>query len=73
MDVTLEQTYGNGFVRSVRVPVINGFFESNLWLMSDERSFKTRVKLNSGSEYLKIEQQLEYASYIDTNELYLQI
>lgn len=73
MDVTLEQTYGNGFVKSVRVAVVNGFFESSLWLMSDGRSFKTKVKLNSGTEYLKIEQQLEYASYIDTNELYLQI
>ena len=41
--------------------------------MSDSRSFKTKVKLNSGSEYLKIEQHLDWAKYIATTELFLQI
>ena len=41
--------------------------------MSDERNFKTKVKLNSGPEYLKIEQHLDYNSFIKTSELYLPI
>ena len=41
--------------------------------LSDNRSFKTKVKLNSGSEYLKIEQHLDWARYIATTELFLQI
>ena len=39
--------------------------------LSDNRSFKTKVKLNSGSEYLKIEQHLDWAKYIATTELFL--
>jgi len=41
--------------------------------MSDQRSFKTKVKLISGSDYLKIEQALEFANYLDSSELFLQI
>ena len=54
-------------------PVYYGFFEGNILKMTDNRNFKTKVKLNSGAEYLKIEQHLEYRSFIDTNELFLQI
>lgn len=73
MDVVLEQTYGNGCLRSLTVPVTDGFFETTLLPMSDNRSFKTKVKLNSGSDYLKIEQHLDWVNYITTSELFLQI
>lgn len=55
------------------MPVTDGFFETTLLPLSDNRSFKTKVKLNSGSEYLKIEQHLDWARYIATTELFLQI
>ena len=41
--------------------------------MSDKRNFKSKVRLNPGHEYLKIEQQLEMISFIEQKELYLQI
>ena len=52
------------------MPVVKGFYESYVWQMSDGRSFKTKVKLNSGSDYLKIEQYLDYGAYIQSNELF---
>ena len=55
MEVVLDQTYGNGCIKSQTVPVTDGFFETTLFPMSDDRSFKTKAKLNSGSDYLKIE------------------
>ena len=73
MDVVLDQKYGDGCLRSQTVPVTDGFFETTLWPMSDDRSFKTKVKLNSGSDYLKIEQHLDWMNYIATSELFLQI
>ena len=54
-------------------PVLLGFFEGNILKMTDGRNFQTKIKLNSGSEYLKIEQHLEYRSFIETNELFLTI
>jgi len=73
MEVILDQTYGDGCLRSQTVSVTDGFFETTLWPMSDDRSFKTKVKLNSGAEYLKIEQHLDWVNYIATSELFLQI
>lgn len=73
MTVSFDQPYGLGCTRSVTVNVTDGFFESGIYRMSDQRSFKTKVLLNPGSEYLKIEQQLEYQDYIDSTEFFLQI
>jgi len=55
MEVTLAQTYGKECMRLATVPVVGGYFESGLYLMNDERNFKTKVKLNAGPEFLKIE------------------
>ena len=73
MTVVFDQPYGLGCTRTVTVDVSDGFFETGIYRMSDERSFKTKVKLNSGSEFLKIEQQLEYQNFINNTELFLQI
>lgn len=60
MTVSFDQPYGLGCTRTVTTSVVDGFFETGIYQMSDKRSFKTKVKLNSGTEYLKIEQSLEY-------------
>ena len=73
MSVDVSQTYGKGCLRTVNVPVSGGFFETEVWRMSDKRSFKSKVKLNSGSDYLKIEQQLDYGNFIDSSELFMQV
>mmetsp|Transcript_34461 Transcript_34461/g.45334 ORF Transcript_34461/g.45334 Transcript_34461/m.45334 type:complete len:136 (-) Transcript_34461:1011-1418(-) len=60
MEVIMGQPYGSGCLRQVTVPVLStGFFETTINQMSDKRNFKTKVKLNSGPEYLKIEQHLD--------------
>ena len=69
--VDLLQPYGKGCTKNINVPVTGGFFEAKMSKMSDARSFKTKVKLNSGTEWLKIEQHLDYANYISTTELFL--
>ena len=71
MQVTFTQFYGAGCMLVNDFPVLLGFFDGNILKMSDNRNFQTKVKLNSGSEYLKIEQHLEYRSFIETNELFL--
>lgn len=74
MEVILGQTYGKGCLRQVSVPVLpSGFFETAVTQMIDKRNFKTKVKLNSGPEFLKIEQHLDIQSFIDSSELFLQI
>lgn len=73
LDVTFSQPYGKGCLKVTQVPVSKGFFKAGLWKMSDERNFKTLVKLNAGPELLKIEQHLDFVSYIETTELFLQI
>ena len=73
MEIVLDQTYGAGCIKSQTIPVSSGFFETTLLPYSDNRSFKTKVKLNSGTEWLKIEQHLDWANYIGTTELFLQI
>ena len=74
MEVILQQPYGKGCVKQLTVPVVsNGFFETSINLVSDKRNFKTKVKLNSGPEYLKIEQHIDQVNFIDTAELFLQI
>ena len=39
--------------------------------MTDKRSFKTLVKLNTDSDYAKTEVYLDYWNYIDTTELFM--
>ena len=70
MEVLISQPYSDQCYKTTTVPVIKGFYESYVWQMSDGRSFKTKVKLNSGSDYLKIEQYLDYGAYIQSNELF---
>lgn len=56
MEIIMGQPYGKGCLRQVSVPVLStGYFETAINLMTDRRNFKTKVKLNSGPEYLKIE------------------
>ena len=60
MEIIMGQPYGKGCLRQVSVPVLStGYFETAINLMTDRRNFKTKVKLNSGPEYLKIEQHLD--------------
>ncbi len=71
MEVSLNTPYGAGCQRTVQVPVTDGLFEAKIPTMFDKRSFKTKVKLVSGADYLKIEQALEFVNFIDTTELFL--
>ena len=73
MSVILDQTFGKDCFRTITVPVTNGFWEAKLWKFNDQRSFKTKVKLNTDGEYLKIEQHLDYPMYIESKDLFLNI
>ena len=53
LEVIVEQTYGT-CAREFVVPVENGYFQTYFNPMSDNRSFISKIKLNS-SQYLKIE------------------
>lgn len=64
MTVSIEQSYGKDCLKSNIVPANNGFFDTSIWKMNDNRSFSTVVRLNSGTDYLKIEQHLDYPNYL---------
>ena len=53
MEVVIDQAYGL-CTKQVTVPVKDGHFESTITPMSDNRSFYSKIRLNS-SKYLKIE------------------
>ena len=53
MEVVIDQAYGL-CTKQVTVPVKDGHFESKIIPMSDDRSFYSKIRLNS-SNYLKIE------------------
>ena len=73
MTVSIEQSYGQNCLKSNIVPATNGFFDTAIWKMNDNRSFSTVVRLNSGTDYLKIEQHLDYPNYFESTELFLQM
>ena len=53
MEMIIDQSYGLCTKEAV-VPVTDGYFESTITPMSDDRSFYTKIRLNS-KNYLKIE------------------
>ena len=46
LSVTIEQSYGK-CTKTNTVPIENGYFESSITPLSDERSFAARIKLQS--------------------------
>ena len=53
MEVVIDQAYGL-CTKQVTVPVKDGHFESTITPMIDDRSFYSKIRLNS-KDYLKIE------------------
>ena len=71
MEVVIDQTYGM-CTKRVTVPVKDGYFESTITPMSDKRSFYSKIRLNS-SNYLKIEQNYPFSSFIQGANLFVGI
>lgn len=73
MTVALDQTYGDKCVRSLTVPVNDGYFEASLLRYVDNRNFRTNVRLDSYKNYKSAEQYIEYQNQIEETELFMQL
>ena len=71
MSVVIEQDYGECHKQST-IPVSNGYFETTIWPMSDDRSFYSNVQLNT-SNYLKTSQQYPFNSFMKGDNMFMGI
>ena len=71
MEVVIDQSYGM-CTKQLAVPVTDGYFQSAITPMSDSRSFYSKIRLTS-TDYLKIEQNYPFSSFIQDANLYVGI